>query len=156
MKFNSDGTGSGTEAGARSGTAVGAGNGTTVGAGRGTSVGAGNGAAVGTGSGTAVGAVSGTAVGAESGAAVGAGNGMSVGAGRGTAVGMTAAGLTNDELVQLNEDTTSITLPGGDNSSIMSNGVAVRHHHGNNFRVRTIQRPVVVRTNSGTVRVTRV
>jgi hypothetical protein len=69
---------------------------------------------------------------------------------------ITAAGLTNDELVQLNEDTTSIALPSRDNSSIMPNGVAVRHHHGNNFRVRTIQRPVVVRTNSGTVRVTRV
>ena len=68
----------------------------------------------------------------------------------------TAAGLTNDDLVQLNEDTTGITLPNRDNGSISSNGVPVRHHHGSDFRLRTTQRPVIVRTNSGTVSVTRV
>ena len=67
----------------------------------------------------------------------------------------TAAGLTPDELVQLNEDTTGVVPPTRDNVSITSSGVAVKHNHGKDFRVRTVQRPNFIRTNAGTTAVTR-
>ena len=68
----------------------------------------------------------------------------------------TAAGLTREDLSRLSEDTSGIALPERNNDSISPNGVPVRHHHGNQFSLRTAQRPVVIRTNAGTTRVTRI
>lgn len=64
----------------------------------------------------------------------------------------TAAGITSEELARLNESPPQA----GNNTSITSNGAQVKHHHGNDFKYRTIQRPMTIRTNAGKSHVIRV
>jgi hypothetical protein len=69
----------------------------------------------------------------------------------------TAAGLNDEDLAKLNESEVGISaLPlMQDTAPIMSNGVKVKHNHGNKFALNAIQRPLFIKTNSGITQVTR-
>ena len=70
----------------------------------------------------------------------------------------TAAGLNDEDLAKLNESEVGISaLPlTQDTAPIMSNGAKVKHNHGNDFSLRTIQRPLLIWTNSGITQMARI
>ena len=65
---------------------------------------------------------------------------------------ITYAKLTEDELVALSQDISSVAPYPRSNATITANGVPVKHHHASNYTSRSSpSRPVLIRTNAGVI-----